>query len=165
MLLWTFSLLYAQGVESDGCRCFWTMLLAMCTREYCGIALLCYLSNVAVWADATVSSVIKHLFEISISVKLYLLHVNFLCRLSSAYFGFLFFQSLLFLYVSKCLMIELPYILESNPHPFYGFRRLKNQMRIIIACGLDSRSRAGFWKNDRAAVRAIRTIQCNNLLF
>jgi len=38
-------------------------------------------------------------------------------------------------------------------------------MRIIIACGLDSRSRAGFWKNDRAAVHAVRTIQYNNLLF
>jgi hypothetical protein len=59
----------------------------------------------------------------------------------------------------------IPYILESNPHPFYSFRRLKNQMRIIIACGLDSRSRSGFWKNDRAAVRAIRTIKYNNLLF
>jgi hypothetical protein len=47
----------------------------------------------------------------------------------------------------------LPCILESNPHPFYGFRGLK------IRCGLDSRSKAGFWKNDRAAVRAIRTIQ------
>jgi len=38
-------------------------------------------------------------------------------------------------------------------------------MRIRIACGLDSRSRAGFWKNDRAAVRAVRTIQYNTLLF
>ena len=38
-------------------------------------------------------------------------------------------------------------------------------MRIIIACGLDSRSRAIFWKNDRAAVCAVRTIQYNNLLF
>jgi len=36
---------------------------------------------------------------------------------------------------------ELPYILESNPHPFYSFRGLKRQMRIRIACGLDSRSR------------------------
>ena len=54
---------------------------------------------------------------------------------------------------------NLPYILESNPHPFYSFRGLKNQMRIRNACGLDSRSRAGFWKNDRAAVRAVRTIQ------
>ena len=53
----------------------------------------------------------------------------------------------------------LPYILESNPHPFYSFRGLKNQMRIRIACGLDSLSRAGFWKNDRAAVRAVRTIK------
>ena len=55
--------------------------------------------------------------------------------------------------------IKLPYILESNPHPFYSFRGLKNQMLIRIACGLDSRLRAGFWKNDRAAVRAVITIQ------
>ena len=54
---------------------------------------------------------------------------------------------------------KIPYILESNPHPFYSFRGLKNQMRIRIACGLDSRSRAGFWKNDRAALSAVRTIQ------
>jgi len=60
---------------------------------------------------------------------------------------------------------QIPYILESNPHPFYSFSGLKNQMQIIIACGLDSRSRAGFWKNDRAAVRSIRTTQYNNLLF
>ena len=53
----------------------------------------------------------------------------------------------------------IPYILESNPHPFYSFRGLKNQMRIRIACGLDPRSRTGFWKNDTAAVRAVRTIQ------
>ena len=64
-----------------------------------------------------------------------------------------------------CHNTLIPYILESNPDPFYSFRRLKNQMRIRIACGLDSRSRAGFWKNDRAAVRAVRTIQYNNLLF
>ena len=37
-------------------------------------------------------------------------------------------------------------------------------MRITIACGLDSPSRAGFWKNDGAAVRAVRTIQYNDLL-
>ena len=60
--------------------------------------------------------------------------------------------------VRDCLF-NIPYILESNPHPFYSFRGLKNQMRIRIACGLDSRFRAGFWKNDRAAVRAVRTIQ------
>jgi len=30
----------------------------------------------------------------------------------------------------------LPYILESNPHHFYSFRRLQNQMRIRIACWL-----------------------------
>jgi hypothetical protein len=34
--------------------------------------------------------------------------------------------------------IVIMYILESNPHPFYSFRGLKNQMRITIACGLDS---------------------------
>jgi hypothetical protein len=38
-------------------------------------------------------------------------------------------------------------------------------MWITIACGLDARSRAGFWKNDGAAVRAVRTIQYSNLLF
>jgi len=59
---------------------------------------------------------------------------------------------------------EIPYILESNPHPFYSFRGLKNQM-IRIACGLDSRSRAGFWKNDRASVHAVRTIQKSIILF
>ena len=57
------------------------------------------------------------------------------------------------------------YILESNPHPFYSFRGLKNHMRIRITCRLDSRSWVGFWKNDRAAVHAVRTIQSNNLLF
>jgi len=51
------------------------------------------------------------------------------------------------------------YILEFNQHPFYSFRGLKTQMWIRIMCGLDLRSRAGFWKNDRAAVRAVRTIQ------
>jgi hypothetical protein len=70
------------------------------------------------------------------------------------------FSCVLDLYISL-----LPYILESNPHPFYSFRGLKNQMWIRIACGLDSRSRAGFWKNDRAVVRAVSTIKYNNLLF
>jgi hypothetical protein len=60
---------------------------------------------------------------------------------------------------------KVPYILESNSLPFYSFRGLKNQMRITIACGLDSRSRAGFWKNDGATVRAVRTIKYNNLSF
>jgi len=59
---------------------------------------------------------------------------------------------------------EISYILDSNPHPFYSFRGLKNQMRIRIACGLDLWSSAGFWKNG-AAVGAVRTIQYNNLLF
>jgi len=62
-------------------------------------------------------------------------------------------------------ILVLPYILESNPHPFYSFRGLKNHIWIWMACGLDSRLWAGFWKNDRAAVYAIRTIQYNNLLF
>jgi hypothetical protein len=60
---------------------------------------------------------------------------------------------------------NIPYILESNPHPFYSFRGLKNQMRIRMECGLDSRSRAEFWKNDRAGVRAVRTIQLFIILF
>ena len=30
-------------------------------------------------------------------------------------------------------IFKLPYILESNPHPFYSFRGLKNRMRIRIA--------------------------------
>jgi hypothetical protein len=59
----------------------------------------------------------------------------------------------------------IPYILETNPHPFYSFRGLKNQMRITIEGGLDSRSRAGFWKNDRAGVRVVRTIQLFIILF
>ena len=42
--------------------------------------------------------------------------------------------------------LKVPYILESNPHPFYSFRGLKNQKQIRITCGLDSRSWAGFWK-------------------
>jgi len=55
--------------------------------------------------------------------------------------------------------LEVPCILKSNPHCFYSFRGLKNQMQIRIACGLDLRSRAGFWKNDRVTVLAVRTIQ------
>jgi hypothetical protein len=38
-------------------------------------------------------------------------------------------------------------------------------MRIRIECGLDSRYRAGFWKDDRAGVRAVRTIQLFIILF
>ena len=64
-----------------------------------------------------------------------------------------------------CTLPKLLYILESNPHPFHSIRGLKNQMRIRITCGLYSQSWAGFWKNDRAAVRAVRTVQYNNLLF
>ena len=60
----------------------------------------------------------------------------------------------------RTFKIVIPYILESNPHPFYSFRGLKSQMWIRIVCGLDSRSRSGFWKKkNRAAVRAVRTIQ------
>jgi len=50
-------------------------------------------------------------------------------------------------------------IISNLIRTLFSFRGLKNQMRIRIACGLDSRSRAGFWKNDTAAVRAVRTIQ------
>jgi hypothetical protein len=50
--------------------------------------------------------------------------------------------------LARQIMLYIPYILESNPHPFYSFRELKNQMRIRIECGLDLQSRAGFWKND-----------------
>ena len=59
----------------------------------------------------------------------------------------------------KILLSRLPYTLESNPHPFYSFRGLK------IRCGLESRAdyirgrELDFGKNDRAAVRAVRTIQ------
>ena len=55
--------------------------------------------------------------------------------------------------------INIQYILESNPRLFLQFQRAK------IWSGLDSRCWAGFWKNDRAAVRAVRAIQYNNLLF
>jgi hypothetical protein len=54
----------------------------------------------------------------------------------------------------------VPYILESNPHPFYSFRGLKNQMRIRNARRLDSQSRAGFWKN----VKSRCTCRKNNKL-
>jgi len=50
------------------------------------------------------------------------------------------------------LMIQIPYMLESNPHPFYSFRGLKNQMRIRIAVV------SWILENDRATVRAVRTI-------
>jgi hypothetical protein len=30
-------------------------------------------------------------------------------------------------------VLYIPYILESNPYPFYSFRGLKNQMRIRFA--------------------------------
>ena len=66
-----------------------------------------------------------------------------------------------------CVLADwhIPYILKSNPHPFYSFRGLENQTQIRIACGLDFQSWAEFWKNDRAAVRAVRSTQYNNLLF
>jgi hypothetical protein len=50
----------------------------------------------------------------------------------------------------------IPYILETNPHPFYSFRGLNIQMRITIAYGLDSWSRAEFWKNGGAVVRVVK---------
>jgi hypothetical protein len=57
------------------------------------------------------------------------------------------------------IICNIPYILESNPRPFYNFRGLQTQMRMRIERGLDSRSRAGVGPNDRAVVRAVRTIQ------
>ena len=81
-----------------------------------------------------------------------------------AHTGYLLRASALYLVVSNSnIGNQLLYILESNPQPVYGFRRPKNQMRITIACGLDSRSKAGFWKNDGATVHAVRhynTIIC-----
>jgi hypothetical protein len=38
-------------------------------------------------------------------------------------------------------------------------------MWIRSECGLDLQSRAGFWKNDRAGVPAVRTIQLFIILF
>jgi hypothetical protein len=67
--------------------------------------------------------------------------------------------------IQSIFLFYIPYILESNPHPFYSFGGLKNQMWIRIKCGLDSRSRAGFWKNDRAGVSAVRTIHLIIILF
>jgi len=54
---------------------------------------------------------------------------------------------------------EIPNILESNLHPFYSWAKKTD---VDYSC---VRSRAGFWKNDRAAVHAERTMQYNNLLF
>jgi hypothetical protein len=47
------------------------------------------------------------------------------------------------------------------------YRIFSNIMRTLftvlegqkVGCLLDSQSRAGFWKNDTAAVHAVRTIQ------
>ena len=63
-------------------------------------------------------------------------------------------MSVMHIHVLTVFSMYLPYILESNPHLFYSFRGLKKNR-----CGLESRSRAGFWKNDTAAVRAVKTIQ------
>jgi len=69
--------------------------------------------------------------------------------------------------ISYVLWQHILYILESNSHPFYSFRGLKNQMRIRIAFRLDSRSWAGFWKNDksRCTCRKNNTIQQFIILF
>jgi len=48
---------------------------------------------------------------------------------------------------------KIPYILESNLHPFYGFRGLKNQTRIRFAV------ESWILEKDRTAVRAVKTIQ------
>jgi hypothetical protein len=52
------------------------------------------------------------------------------------------------------------------------YRIFSNIMRTLftvlegekVGCVLDSRSRAGFWKNDTAAVHAVRTIKLSYLL-
>jgi hypothetical protein len=38
-----------------------------------------------------------------------------------------------YMYVYIYVYIYMPYILESNPHPFYSFRGLKKPMRIRFA--------------------------------
>jgi hypothetical protein len=35
--------------------------------------------------------------------------------------------------LNEICMYDIPYIFEYNLHPFYSFRGLKNQMRIIFA--------------------------------
>jgi hypothetical protein len=68
-------------------------------------------------------------------------------------------------YLIRMKRTEIPYILESNPHYFYSFRGLKIRCGLDFECGLVLRSRAGFWKNDIAGVRAVRTIQLFIILF
>jgi hypothetical protein len=63
-------------------------------------------------------------------------------------------------------LIQMP---ETEMH---NYRIFSNIMRTLftvlegqnIGWVLDSRSRAGFWKSDTAAVHAVRTIQYNHLL-
>jgi hypothetical protein len=71
-------------------------------------------------------------------------------------------EGILALYLSGFSCVyhsSIPYILESNPHPFYSFRGLKNQMRIrfaVVNWILEK------WKR---CCTCHRTIQYNNLLF
>jgi hypothetical protein len=55
-----------------------------------------------------------------------------------------------FIYLGMKFLQLILYNLRSNPHPFYSFRELRNQMWIIISCVLDSWLRAGFWKSDKS---------------
>jgi hypothetical protein len=54
----------------------------------------------------------------------------------------------------------LPYFLEYYIRTL--FTVLEGQK---VGCVLESRLRGGFWKNDTAAVHAVRTIQYTHLLF
>jgi hypothetical protein len=50
-------------------------------------------------------------------------------------------------HINQFRTVQIPYLLKSILHSFYSFRGLK-YMQIRTACGLDSKSRAEFWKND-----------------
>jgi hypothetical protein len=67
-----------------------------------------------------------------------------------------------FVFWKRNSMKKHPRILGSNPHTIAA-RAANNLRQIRMTCGLDSRSRAGFWKNDRAAIFAVRTIKHNLL--
>ena len=42
-------------------------------------------------------------------------------------------KTFIYLFIFRFYALNIPYILESNPRPFYSFRGLKNQMPIRIA--------------------------------
>ena len=69
--------------------------------------------------------------------------------------------------VTLTALTELPRLARCCRRLAGCYRIFSNLIRTLftvseglkIRCGLDSRSWAGFWKNGRAAVRAVRTIQ------